>query len=88
MMHTLGKTDIVSAEQFVQQNVGASLSSLTGSGLRRVATDAEGAELDRQRKAFELIAFNDMTDEEPVDANAVKNSQKRNVCAELTPLAE
>ncbi len=95
-MHTLGKTDVSSADQFVQENVGAALSSLTLSGLRRVTTDAKGEELDRQRKTFELIAFNDMTCEEPVTngesmrggTNQSKNSQKRNVCAELKPLRE
>ena len=55
-MISLGKTDIASAEIFVQQNVGSMLRSLSGNGLRRVGTMARGEELEHQKAAFALIA--------------------------------
>ena len=55
-MINLGKTDVAIADRFVQEHAGAVLRSLSGGGLRRVATEATGEALEQQRAAFALIA--------------------------------
>lgn len=83
-MISLGKTDIASAEIFVQQNVGSMLRSLSGNGLRRVGTMARGEELERQKTAFALIATevarheHTVVGSEPVPC--IHRGAKREVC--------
>ena len=83
-MISLGKTDISSAEIFVQQNVGSMLRSLSGNGLRRVGTMARGEELEHQKAAFALIATevarheHTVVGSEPVPC--IHRGAKREVC--------
>ena len=83
-MFALGKTDVVSAQAFVQAHAGAVLRSLSGDGLRRVATNAEGDELAKQIQAFAIIAIEiasrdqRVVEDEPLPC--IHRGAKRNVC--------
>ncbi len=89
-MFTLGKMDSTVADEFVNNNSGAILGSLSADGKRRVRTEATGEELERQIIAFAMLAGEGAKREKIAVLQellpCIHRGSKRDVCCDSPPL--